>query len=67
MKLLVDDYVYVTVERPPSYLLRVRVLRIMNSNIFVAETVPGHGFSCEMSRVVRKTYKDAPRWVKGEV
>ena len=62
MRILENEYVYVSVERPPDHLLKCRVVRLMG-DWFIAETVPGHQSRYDVSRIVRKTHRDAPIWV----
>ena len=62
MQVLENDYVYIRMERPPDHLLKCRIVRL-EGDWFLAESVHGHQSRCDVSRIVRKTHKDAPMWV----
>jgi hypothetical protein len=62
--MLKNDYVYIAVERPPDHLMRVRVVRFLDGDHFLAETATGHCHKCALSRVRRKASgRNAPTWI----
>lgn len=63
MHVVVNDYVYIRAKRPNDHLLKVRVVRIEDS-WFLGEAAPGHLLRYDLARIVCKTHRDAPKWIR---